>query len=60
MHYKTPLSHNGYMKSLENYENFIHSVLSGKKQTFLQNNFNSEPYKAYYPKWLKYYLVSNN
>jgi hypothetical protein len=23
VHYKTPLSHNGYMKSLEIYENFI-------------------------------------
>ncbi len=23
MHYKTPLSHNGYMKSLEIYENYI-------------------------------------
>jgi hypothetical protein len=23
MHYKTPFSHNGYMKSLEVYENYI-------------------------------------
>ncbi len=23
MHYKTPFSHNGYMKSLEIYENYI-------------------------------------
>jgi hypothetical protein len=34
IHYKTPLSHNGYLKSLGIYENYI--TLSGKKQlTFL-------------------------
>jgi hypothetical protein len=52
MHYKTLLSPYGYMKSLEIYENY-HSVLSGKKTTFLQYYINSEPYMAYYPKWLK-------
>jgi hypothetical protein len=35
MHYKTPLSHNGYMKSLEIYENYI--ILSyPEKINFLQ------------------------
>jgi hypothetical protein len=34
------------MKSQEIYENFIHSVLSGKKLTFLHYYFNSEPYMA--------------
>jgi hypothetical protein len=31
--YKTPLSHNGYMKSLEIYENYI-TLFFLKKQTF--------------------------
>jgi hypothetical protein len=52
MHYKTPLSHNGYMKSLEMYENYI--TLSWlEKQTFLQYHINSEPYIVNYPKWFK-------
>ncbi len=38
-----------------------HSVLSGKKQTFLQYNINTEPCMAYYPKWLNLlFNISNN
>ncbi len=33
IHYKTPFSHNGYIKSLETYENYICSVW--KKTNFL-------------------------
>ncbi len=31
MHYKTPFSYNGYMKSLEFYENYITLFCLGKK-----------------------------
>jgi hypothetical protein len=34
MHYKTPSSHNGYMKSLEFNENYITLFCLEKKQTF--------------------------
>jgi hypothetical protein len=34
MHYKTPFSHNGYMKSLEFYENYIY-LFCLKKTNFL-------------------------
>jgi hypothetical protein len=33
MHYKTPFLHNGYMKSLEIYENYI-TLFCLEKQTF--------------------------
>ncbi len=33
MHYKTPLSHNGYKKSLEFYENYI-NLFCLEKTTF--------------------------
>jgi hypothetical protein len=54
MLYKTPYSHNDYIKSLEFCENHIthHPVLSGKKN-FFKLFINSEPYMAYYPKLLK-------
>ncbi len=52
MHCKTILSHNGYMKSLGIYENYI-TLSSLEKTNFLLNYINSEPYMAYYPKWLK-------
>ncbi len=51
MHYKTLFSHNGQMKSLEIYENYI--TLFYLEKNFLQSYINSEPYMAYYPKWLK-------
>ncbi len=35
MHYKTPFSHNGHMKSLEIYENYI-TLFCLEKQTFWQ------------------------
>ncbi len=47
MHYKTPLSHNGYMKSLEIYENYI--TLSCLEKLFYSIIVNSELYLAYYP-----------
>jgi hypothetical protein len=34
MHCKTPFSHNGYMKSLEFYENYITLVCPGKNKLF--------------------------
>jgi hypothetical protein len=34
LRYKTPFSHNGYMKSLEFYENYITLFCLEKKQTF--------------------------
>jgi hypothetical protein len=34
MHYKTPFSHNGYMKSMEFYENYIILFCLGKKKLF--------------------------
>jgi hypothetical protein len=49
MQHKTPFSHNGYMKSLEIYENFI-NLFCLEKKTFLQYYTNSEPFMAYYPK----------
>ncbi len=39
MHYKTPFSHNGYMKSLEIYENYI-TLFCLEKQTFWQDYIN--------------------
>jgi hypothetical protein len=45
MHYKKPLSHNGYMKSLEIYKNYI-TLSCLEKKTFLQHYINSEPYMA--------------
>jgi hypothetical protein len=34
MHYKTPFSHNGYMKSLEFYENYITLFCKEKNKLF--------------------------
>jgi hypothetical protein len=34
MHFKTPLSHNGYMKSLEFYENYITLFCLKKNKLF--------------------------
>jgi hypothetical protein len=34
MHYKTPFSHNGYMKSLEFYENYITLFCLEKNKLF--------------------------
>jgi hypothetical protein len=45
-HYKTPFSINGYMKSLEIYENYI-ALFCLKKTNFL---INSDPCMTYYPK----------
>ncbi len=53
MHYETPFLHNGYMKSLEFYENYITLFWLEKRQTFWQYYINSKPCMAYYPKWLK-------
>ncbi len=52
MHYKTTFSHNGYMKSLEFYDNYI-TLCCTKKTHFFQYYNDSEPCMAYYPKWLK-------
>jgi hypothetical protein len=46
MHYKTPFSHNGYMKKLEFYEKYISMFYQEKNKLF-------EICMAYYPKWLK-------
>ncbi len=54
MHYKTPFSHNGYMKSLEFYENYITLFCLKKKTQFLQYHINSEPCVAYYPKGVEW------
>jgi hypothetical protein len=53
MHYKTPFSHNGYMKSLEFYEYYITLFCLEKKQCY--SNF--EPCMAYDQSWLNNYLV---
>ncbi len=52
MHYKTPFSHNGFIKSLEFYEKYI-TLFYLEKKNFLKYYINSEPCMAYYPKWLK-------
>jgi len=48
MHYKTPFSHNGYMKSLEFYENYI-TLFCLKKKLF-DYYINSELCMTYYQK----------
>ncbi len=45
MHFKTPFSHNGYMKSLEFDKNYFTLFL--EKKTFRQYYINSEPCTAY-------------
>jgi hypothetical protein len=58
MHYKTPFTHNGYMKSLEFYDNYI-TLFCLEKTNFLTVLYyiKSEPCMADYPKWLNNYLV---
>ncbi len=54
MHYRTPFSHNGSIKSGIIWK-LRQSVLSGKNKTFWQYYINSEPCMVYYPipNWLK-------
>jgi hypothetical protein len=59
MHYITRFSHNGYMKSLEFYENNI-TLFYLEKNNFLKYYINLEPRMAYYPKWLKLLLIISN
>jgi hypothetical protein len=47
MHYKTPFSCKGYLKSLEFYENYI-TLFCLKKKTFWQYYINSEPCMAWH------------
>jgi hypothetical protein len=37
MHYKIPFSHNGYMKSLEFYENYIIHLVCLEQNKFFDN-----------------------
>ena len=53
MHYKTPLSHNGYTWKVWKFMKTTSVCPVWKKTNFLQYYINSEPYMAYYPKWLK-------
>ncbi len=46
MYYITTFSHNGYMKSLEFYENYI-TLFCLEKKLFYNGNINSEPCMAY-------------
>jgi hypothetical protein len=50
MHYKTLFSHNGYMKSLEFYDEKYISLFYQEKTNFLKYYINAEPCM---PKWLK-------
>jgi hypothetical protein len=50
MHYKTPFSHNGYMKSLEFKKKYI-TLFYMEKTNFLKYYNNSEPCMTFYPKW---------
>jgi hypothetical protein len=49
---KTPFSHNGYMKSLEFYENYI-ALFCLEKNKLFDCNINSEPCTAYYQKMVE-------
>ena len=66
MHYKTLFLHNGYMKSLEIYKNYITLFCLEKNKLFdkIILTQKSEPCMTYYPKWLltiKYkYQLRNN
>jgi hypothetical protein len=52
MHYRKPISHKGYKKSLEFYEKYI-TLFYLEKTEFLKYYIKSELCMAYYPNWLK-------
>jgi hypothetical protein len=52
MHYKTPFSHHGYMKSLEFYENYI-TLFCPEKKTFLTILYQLRTMNGILPKFVE-------